>query len=125
MVKTPKRKEIKVKTLRYGSIRIQTLVNRRLWRRRLVAPIVRLLSPGYSWCYRCGLPWSVVTGHETNYTESRGCFPLCGFCWGELELADRLPFYESLIIDWETEGPCDGYDEEIYNSIRKAVITGG
>ena len=124
MVKRLKRREIKVKTLRHGSIRVQTLVSWCLRWRRFVAPIVRFFSPGYSWCKRCGLPWSVVTGHSTDYTESRACAPLCNFCWKELEPVDRLPFYEILIADWKANGPCNGYDEKIFNSIRKAVIAG-
>lgn len=68
------------------------------------AKAARLVSPGYSWCGRCGLPWRFVEGHTTWYKrfpEERGrsgCFPLCESCWTILGTAEaRLPYYAQWI----------------------------
>lgn len=51
-------------------------------------------------CYRCKLPYSFAHFHETEYSATRGCFPLCQSCWEELESPqNRLEFYES----WSNE----------------------
>lgn len=66
------------------------------------AKFARFRSPGYSWCLRCGMPWTKVEGHITNYgSDGRGCFPLCEGCWTSLETPDaRIEYYLTLIDEW-------------------------
>jgi hypothetical protein len=68
--------------------------------RQLLASHARSLSPGYSCCELCGLPWSVVTGHYTHYDENVSCFPLCDECWRILTPDERLPYYRTMFDKW-------------------------
>lgn len=65
-----------------------------LTKRRMLANIAREFAPGYSHCYRCGMPWKFTEGHATPYKTSHGgtaCLPLCEHCWGDLTPEERLP----------------------------------
>ena len=74
--------------------------------RRLRAWVERLLSPGYGCCYRCRRPWTFVPHHDTQYTLSNGCFPLCEACWQELgSAAARMPYYRALWEHWLATSP--------------------
>lgn len=71
--------------------------------RRHLASKARQLSPSSSYCGACGMPWTVVSGHDTRYgtRAGRGCFPLCEACWSLLLRPERrLPYYEDLYADW-------------------------
>ena len=83
----------------------------------LSALIERLLSPGYSHCFRCKRPWRFVVPHSTIYDRQRGCFPLCEKCWGEITIDERIPFYEKLICEW-----AEYYDAEEINRLTPIVL---
>lgn len=87
--------------------------------RRLLAEDACSLSPGLGTCMCCGLPWSVVEGHHTDYSPSEGCFPLCTLCWQMLTPDLRLPFYRHLIFDVWTDS------EGKWPAIERAVLAGG
>jgi hypothetical protein len=80
-------------------------------------------SPGYSTCYKCGVPWKYAEGHTTNYgNHGIGCFPLCEKCWASLTPKERLPFYEKLVKEWGKTG--SPIPEEKKTEIYKAVLEG-
>jgi hypothetical protein len=89
----------------------------------LVARLMRLSHPGYSWCLRCGRPWPNVTSHSTDYGGGRGCFPLCQSCWDILGSPEaRIEYYAMLIAKWESDHPVE---EDTKMAIQKAVANGG
>jgi len=99
----------------------------KLFLRKLIGFIERLIFPGYGSCYRCGRTWNVTKYHATNYTGERGCFPLCEVCWSELTPIQRLPYYHDMFSKWPSDG---GYHaggmswDEVRVAIEKAVLDG-
>ena len=87
--------------------------------RTWLAPALRRLAPGYSWCKRCGTPWKFIGEHATWYRPGYGVFALCQPCWSELTPKERLPFYRQVFDDWERVG-CG--DRE-WPEIERAVLT--
>ena len=87
--------------------------------RSWLAPALRRLAPGYSWCKRCGTPWKFVEEHETWYRPTHAVFALCRPCWPELTSEERLPYYRQVFDDWERFG-CG--DRE-WPEIERAVLT--
>lgn len=83
---------------------------------------------GYGGCYRCGATWDYAQPHDTRYSDSGACFPLCEECWSVLTPEQRLPFYAQLMHAWTAEVP--GYPEGALESVRKwaaieeAVLSG-
>lgn len=93
------------------------------------ARLERGVAPGYSWCLHCGRPWKFVEGHVTPYTPSRGCFPLCEGCWGDMTPEERLPYYVELVRKWmaSTDITDPAYFERVledWPAIREAVLEG-
>jgi hypothetical protein len=97
-----------------------------------------MLAPGYSFCYRCGMPWGRVDPHITNYSMTEGCFALCEECWTILGHPEaRIEYYEMLYNDWwerrNEKGPLTEAQHELYIRglvetkalIGKAVANGG
>lgn len=86
------------------------------------AKTARAVSPGFSYCLRCGLPWRFVDGHTTEYTEHQACFPLCEGCWTILGCAEaRIPYYAALLDVWEQDKPVES---ETRRAIGLAVAAG-
>lgn len=61
----------------------------RLKRLAIVSKILRMLHPNYSYCEKCGLPWSNCESKTVEYSESSGTFATCQFCW-EHSTLDQL-----------------------------------
>ena len=74
-------------------------------------------------CYRCRVTWKWVDGHNTNYSNGSGCFPLCEECWSELTPKDRLPFYDALVNEWIRQDLQYGHKvgREKYEQDRKLI----
>ena len=73
-------------------------------------------------CYKCRKPWCEVDPHITNYSDGRGCFPLCIQCWGSILPEERIPYYEQLFEDWCKDVRPPNKSE--LNQILVAVKTG-
>ena len=91
----------------------------------------RFLHPGYSACGRCGLTWATVEGHDTNYDNWNGCFPLCEGCWSKLTPEERLPFYRQMVDEWiyqdelwDVHVKGRDYYEQKWQLIKEAVLDG-
>ncbi len=89
--------------------------------RQFKGTICGAFSPRYSSCGRCNMTWDYVDGHDTKYSETMGCFPLCERCWGELTIEERLPYYKALWIEWDKFRVTD---QETWEQIKKAVLAG-
>lgn len=99
-----------------GELRTVEVVGFRL------GPISQRLTPGFSWCHRCGTTWPFVDSHTTFYADHRGCFPLCKQCWAECKTpAERLPYYRELWDEWTQRGE---RDQDKWEAIQAAVEKG-
>ena len=85
-----------------------------MWFRKILGSISRWLSPGYSYCTRCGISWKFTKLYTTMYSDHKGCFALCDKCWLQLTAKERLPYYAMVFKESIYE-----YDWE---SIRTAVL---
>jgi len=90
----------------------------------------RRVSPGYSFCLRCGMPWNRVKNHTTWYSgdvdkpDSHGCFPLCEDCWLLLGSGEaRIEYYATLIDEWAAMG--HPVTEDARTAIGRAVANEG
>lgn len=98
--------------------------------RKIGGFFARLVSPMYSACGRCGMPWSVTKHHETRVTEGSGIFPLCEICWKDLTPQDMMPYYMSLYESWLKTMPetlPDGSPSKLnvtWEEIEAAVLAG-
>lgn len=94
--------------------------------RRIFSPILRLFAPGYSTCIRCKVPWKFTRQHTTNFTNKRGCFPLCEYCWKSLKYpAERLPFYWRFLLKSKQKGVYHGMDvSKEWEQMEEAVLSG-
>jgi hypothetical protein len=93
-----------------------------------IGRISQWLAPGYSWCGRCKTNWAFVKSHDTEYSRSGGCFPLCEKCWRGLTPAQRLPYYRDLWQEWYGSEPDVRRAQELldrWDEIKLAVISGG
>lgn len=112
------------------------------------AIFARCRHPSYSYCLRCGMPWKIVSGHETPYGPNivdayrsfpnglppgmrllgqGACFPLCDDCWASLTIEQREPYYWTLLRLWDEGRHSDGIDgvsEEQTHQIITAVREG-
>jgi hypothetical protein len=68
----------------------------------------------------------VVESHSTDFTEARGCFPLCEYCWKSLTPEQRLPYYAQLHNIWLTQSLPNHLAEvkDEWPLIEKAVLEG-
>lgn len=89
--------------------------------RQFFGHLTRLVSPSYSCCGRCRCTWRFVREHQTDYTPTAGCFPLCEWCWQRLTPQERLPYYRQLWNSWELRGSVEDRD---WNAIEQAVLVG-
>lgn len=84
--------------------------------------VLRAASPGYSSCFRCGVPWNHAEWHSTRYGKCGGCFPLCEGCWSILTPPQRLKYYRRLWGVWLLQDCDDGNDK--WEAIERAVLNG-
>jgi hypothetical protein len=100
----------------------------KLFLRKLIGVIERLIFPTYGSCYRCGRTWNVTKYHTTRYTHGISCFPLCEACWRELTPTQRIPYYFTLFKKWlsyGTETHSNGMSwDETWDAILEAVMDG-
>jgi hypothetical protein len=90
-----------------------------LYKRALILSKIAGPFTGYGSCFRCGLSCKYhELFHETQYTSTNACFPLCEHCWQVLETPqDRLSYYRSLVFGmW--------HDQSKWSIIKEAVMAG-
>lgn len=94
--------------------------------RRAIGNYLSWANPNYSYCRRCHVIWSSAKPHATNFRRGGGCFSLCEWCWEQLTPEQRLPYYEIIILNWESMAykPISEEEKEDYTAIRKAVLAG-
>ncbi len=94
--------------------------------RRAIGNLLSSANPGYGYCRRCHIIWSSAKSHITNIEGGDGCFCLCEWCWGQLTPEQRLPYYEVIILNWEsmTYKPINAEEKKRYAAIRTAVLAG-
>lgn len=55
--------------------------------------LFRLISPGYSSCEKCGLPWNVCDSKTVYYNPTSGTFPTCDYCFEHSTLEQLKGYY--------------------------------
>ncbi len=90
--------------------------------RKIYGEFTQMLTPHLSECGRCGVTWEFCISHSTQYEEGRGCFPLCEYCWSDMTVEERWPYYEELWLSWLYWDPT--LDTKKFYAIRKAVMAG-
>jgi len=93
----------------------------KLFLRRLVSPFLQIVAPGYSCCKRCFIPWKFTQHHDTRYSPSRSCFPLCESCWATLKPVTRLLYYRVMYRSWREADPSGPIE---WQEIELAVLRG-
>jgi hypothetical protein len=92
----------------------------KLFIKKLIGIYSIIVYPSYGGCFRCLRQWKIVAPHHTMYSDSAGCFPLCGECWRELTPETRLPFYRKLYNQWASElNPCMPTFQDIKNAVMR------
>ena len=71
--------------------------------RRRLAPLARLLAPGYGCCQHCRMPWKFVQGHIVNYRPDRGVFVVCEDCWPLVTPQQVFLHAIAATEDWEDQ----------------------
>lgn len=89
-----------------------------------IGTLSHVLSPGYSWCFKCKTTWKFVEGHSTPYVDhasgyGKACFPLCEECWAELTPEERWPYYQMLLDSWRSLAcPIEpGLDDQLHAAV--------
>ena len=59
---------------------------------------------GVGGCLRCKDRWNWKSIHVTNYSASRGCFPLCGPCWRAASPDEIKRYYGEIVRMWRRDG---------------------
>lgn len=89
--------------------------------RRAIGRLIQRLTPSYSSCSHCEMPWSIAEGHTIDYSHGSGMFPCCTYCWPRLGKAERLRYARAL---WESWGDTDAKWEDIENAILRELERG-
>ena len=55
--------------------------------------ILRLFSPGYGYCFKCGLPWNHCKSKDVYLSESEGAYATCDVCWNNSTLEELKSYY--------------------------------
>jgi len=62
-------------------------------RLKVIVSLLRLISPGYSYCKKCGLPWNWCEYKAVDYTLGGGTFSTCQYCWDHSDLEELKECY--------------------------------
>lgn len=56
--------------------------------------ILRGLYPNFSYCQKCGLPWSCCISKSVKTSDYNGTFATCDICWENSTLNELKEYYE-------------------------------
>ena len=71
--------------------------------RKFIAWILRLISPNYSSCTKCGMPWNHTKSKTVMYSESSGMFATCQHCWDTSSLEQLLFYYTQVYLNNQSQ----------------------
>jgi hypothetical protein len=72
--------------------------------RRFLAVLARIVSPGYSWCRECGMPWKFTKEHVIRYDRWSGIFFTCESCWPKLSVEERVAYAHQVVYgEWSQD----------------------
>jgi len=61
-----------------------------------IPKLLRLFSPGFSHCKKCGLPWNFCKEKTVWYSDSSGTFATCDVCWDNSTLNELQCYYAAV-----------------------------
>ena len=59
----------------------------------LLAAVLRILNPSYSYCMKCKFPWNHCKSKSVYTTEHNGTFATCKECWDNSSLTELKKYY--------------------------------
>lgn len=71
----------------------------KLKRLKLISFILRSLSPGFSTCSKCRLPWNYCEEKTINTSQHNGTFATCQYCWNNSELEELKSYYSMVYTE--------------------------
>ena len=77
-------------------------------RLKIVVYFFRLISPGYSYCTKCGLPWNWCEEKSVKIDDNSGTFSTCQYCWDHSNLEELKEYY---IQTYHIQERCGSYHQ--------------
>jgi hypothetical protein len=86
--------------------------------------LLRLISPGFSHCQKCGLPWNFCNPKAVYYSDHSGTIATCDYCWDNSTLLDVKCCYAAVytkqkISLYGTEYTMDHTCEQLLDCVEK------
>jgi len=76
----------------------------------IISFFLKIISPGFSYCEKCGLPWSFCNPKTVYYTNSRGTFATCDVCWDNSTLEELQRYYTIVYNHQKRSSIQSGYE---------------
>jgi hypothetical protein len=88
------------------------MTNRRLFFRRLKAPMLRVLHPWVTACHHCGTPWyHSAEPRSVEYKPGSSIFFACQRCWPLLTDVEKIAYAHEVVYGhgtgWRWNQPWD------------------
>lgn len=81
---------------------------------------LRLISPGYSRCEICGLPWNHCEEHSIQLNDYHSVFATCEYCWEHSTREQILDaYYKAYTKYWIGKPGCQF--KEIFGCLEKEL----
>jgi hypothetical protein len=81
------------------------LMSQRIVRLPIIADIIRIISPTYSYCHLCGLPFNRTEWHDIPVHYGDGYFSVCEYCWNHKSYLDNRRAVVDLHEMWGINAP--------------------
>ena len=86
--------------------------------------LLRCLYPNWSYCKKCGLPYSCCTEKSVMYSEHSGTFATCDICWDNSTLEELKIYYTIVFNNHRLSAIKSGYEmdhslDQLLNSVEK------
>lgn len=91
---------------------------------KLYAWFLRLISPGYSCCAKCKIPWNHCNHKTVYHSDTSGTFATCDKCWANSSLYKLKEYYTKVYQEQESQIIKAGYKmdhslEHMLNCVEK------
>ena len=109
----------------------------KLKRLKVITYFLRLASPYFGRCAKCGLPWSHCETKSVPYSQGSGTFATCQYCWDHSSLEELKSYYSMVYSEQYRQSGKHGmshtrehllncveeeYDEDIRIARNKKII---
>ena len=84
-------------------------------RLKVIVFLLRLISPGFSHCTKCGLPWNWCEHKAVQYSMQNYTFSTCQYCWNHSDLETLKECYTKTYHMQERSG---GYYQQLDHTLE-------